>query len=70
MGSTRQARLPWIVNLTVDPQEREPLTPPYVHSWTAIHFNKLLGVFQASVSREPLVPASAPLDHVSTSASA
>ena len=33
------------------------------HSWTVTHFNRLLGEFQASVKREPLVPAGAPLDY-------
>jgi arylsulfatase len=60
---------PRIINLTVDPQEREPLTLPYVHSWTAGHFNKLIGSFRASVVREPLIPAGAPLDHVPTASS-
>ena len=55
---------PWIINLTVDPKEREPFTLPYVHSWTASHFNELVGAFRASVQREPLVPAGAPLDYV------
>jgi arylsulfatase A-like enzyme len=54
---------PHIVNLTVDPQEREPLTLPHIHSWTAAHFTRLLGAFQASVKGEPLIPAGAPLDH-------
>ena len=59
---------PHIINLTVDPQEREPFTLPHLHSWTATHFNRLLGAFQASVAREPLIPAAAPLDHVPGSA--
>ena len=59
---------PYIINLTVDPQEREPLTLPYVHSWTGAHFTKLLADFQTSVQREPLIPAGAPLDHVPKSA--
>jgi hypothetical protein len=57
---------PRIINLTVDPQEREPVNLPHVHSWTATHFNKLIGAFHASVEREPLIPAGAPLDHVPT----
>ena len=55
---------PRIINLTVDPQEREPVSLPHVHSWTATHFNRLLGAFRASVQREPLIPPGAPLDHV------
>jgi hypothetical protein len=57
---------PRIVNLTVDPQEREPITLPHMHTWTATPFNRLLGEFRASVQREPLIPAGAPLDHVPT----
>jgi arylsulfatase len=53
---------PHIINLTVDPHEREPFTLPHLHSWTATHINRLLG-FQASVQREPLIPAGAPVDH-------
>jgi arylsulfatase len=55
---------PRIINLTVDPQEREPITLPHMHTWTATHFNRLLGAFRASTQREPLIPAGAPLDHV------
>jgi arylsulfatase A-like enzyme len=33
------------------------------HSWTATHFNRLLGEFQGSVKRETPVPAGAPLDY-------
>jgi arylsulfatase A-like enzyme len=55
---------PRIINLTVDPQEREPITLPHMHTWTATHFNRLLGEFRASTQREPPIPAGAPLDHV------
>ena len=55
---------PRIINLTIDPQEREPITLPHMHTWTATHFNELLGAFRASVQGEPLIPAGAPLDHV------
>jgi arylsulfatase len=54
---------PRIINLITDPQEREPLDLPLMHSWTVTHFNRLLGEFQASVKREALVPAGAPLDY-------
>jgi arylsulfatase A-like enzyme len=55
---------PRIINLITDPQEREPLDLPYMHSWTVTHFNRLLGEYQASVMREPPVPQGAPLDYV------
>jgi len=59
---------PRIINLVTDPQEREPLDLPYMHSWTVTHFNRLLGEFQASVEREPPVPPGAPLDFVPSEA--
>ncbi|MBX9827714.1 MAG: arylsulfatase [Xanthobacteraceae bacterium] len=55
---------PHVINLVVDPKERKPIDLPYIHSWTAVHFGKILKDFAASVKREPLVPAGAPLDHV------
>jgi hypothetical protein len=51
---------PRIINLVTDPQEREPINAQYLHSWTAAHFNRLLGAYHASVTREPLIPAGAP----------
>jgi arylsulfatase len=59
---------PRIINLVADPHEREPFDLPYLHSWTAAHFNRLLGAFHASVAREPLIPAGAALDFVPTAA--
>jgi arylsulfatase len=55
---------PRIINLVTDPQEREPLNAQYLHTWTAAHFNRLLGAYRASVAREPLIPAGAALDFV------
>jgi arylsulfatase len=55
---------PRIINLVTDPQEREPVSLPYLHSWAATHFNKILGAYKASVEREPPIPMGAPLDHV------
>jgi arylsulfatase A-like enzyme len=55
---------PRVINLIADPQEREPLDLPYLHSWTAVHFNRLLGEYRASLQREPLVPPGAPLDFI------
>ena len=58
---------PHLINLIADPQEREPMSLPYLHTWTATHFNRMIGEFQASVQREPLIPRGAPLDHVPSS---
>jgi arylsulfatase len=55
---------PHIVNLTVDPKERNPIDLPYMHSWTAAHFGRILKEFAESARREPLIPAGAPLDFV------
>jgi arylsulfatase len=55
--------IPHVINLITDPHEREPLSLPHLHSWTALHFNRLLGAFHASVEREPLIPAGASLEH-------
>lgn len=55
---------PHIINLTVDPKERNAIDLPYMHSWTAVHFGRILKEFAASVKQEPLIPAGAPLDHV------
>jgi len=55
---------PHVVNLTVDPKERKPIDLPYIHSWTAVHFGKILKDFAASVKRESLIPAGAPLNYV------
>jgi arylsulfatase len=54
---------PRLINLTTDPQEREVVSLPYLHSWTAAHFNRVLAAFESSVHREPLIPAGAPIDH-------
>ena len=51
---------PHIVNLIADPQEREPFNLPYLHSWTATHFHRLLADYQASIRREPPVPRRRP----------
>jgi arylsulfatase len=57
---------PRVINLITDPQEREPVSLPYLHSWTATHFNRILAEFHASLRDEPLTPAAAPLDHIPT----
>jgi arylsulfatase len=55
---------PRIVNLTVDPKEREPLNLPYMHPWTVSHFNRLISDFRASVANESLVPMGSELGFV------
>jgi arylsulfatase A-like enzyme len=55
---------PRIINLVTDPQEREPIALPYIHSWTVAHFNRILGGFKASTQHEPPIPAGAPLQFV------
>lgn len=55
---------PHIINLITDPKEREPFNPVHLHTWTLAHFGRLIAEFQASVAREPLIPAGAPLEFV------
>jgi arylsulfatase len=55
---------PHVVNLIVDPKERNAVDLPYMHSWVAGHFGTILKEFAESVRHEPLIPAGAPLDHV------
>lgn len=54
---------PHIINLTTDPKEQSAVDLPYMHSWTAAHFGRILNDYGESVRREPLVPAGAPLDY-------
>jgi arylsulfatase len=54
---------PRLTNLVTDPQEREPVPLPYLHTWVATHVNKLIAQFEASTRQEPPIPAGAPLDH-------
>lgn len=62
--SARPLPTPRLINLITDPQEREAIALPHLHSWVAHHVNRIISEFEASVRREPLVPAGAPLDHV------
>jgi arylsulfatase A-like enzyme len=66
MDPAQRLATPHIINLITDPQEREPVSLPHLHTWTATHFSRIIGEFQSSVAREPLTPAGAPLDHVPT----
>ncbi len=62
----RRLATPRIINLTIDPQEREPVSLPHVHTWVAYHFTALTNAFQASVDDDPLIPMGAPLGHRAT----
>ena len=53
---------PSIINLDIDPKEREPLI--YMHTWVINHAAKLGQAFAESVKREELIPVGAPLDFV------
>ncbi len=55
---------PMVRNLITDPKEREPINHRHFHTWTMAHFGRLLGEYEESVKREPLIPAGAPLDYV------
>jgi len=46
-----------ITNLITDPHELEPFSLPHLHSWTALHFNRMMGVFKSRVEQEPLILA-------------
>jgi arylsulfatase len=62
--SAKKLPTPRIINLVTDPQEREPISLPHLHTWVAYHVNRIIGEFEASLRREPLIPANAALDHV------
>jgi arylsulfatase len=55
---------PRLINLTVDPQEREPIALPHLHTWVATHLNRIIAEYEASTKREPPIPMGAPLDHI------
>jgi arylsulfatase len=59
-----QLSFPHVINLMTDPKEREPINALYMHTWTLAHFGRLMGEFVASIEREPMIPAGAPLDFV------
>ena len=64
ISPSRKLMTPHIINLVVDPKERKAYDFPYMHSWTGVHFGKILKEYAHSVQREPLIPAGAPLNYV------
>jgi arylsulfatase A-like enzyme len=55
---------PHLINLVVDPKERNPANYPHLHTWVMAHVGRILREYGDSVQREPLIPAGAPLDYV------
>jgi len=55
---------PHLVNLDVDPKERQAYNFPYMHTWVIAHTSKIIKEFQESLEREPLIPLGAPVDFV------
>lgn len=56
---------PRIIDLITDPKERESVPhPQYYSTWVLAHLGRLLNEYRESVTREPLIPAGAPLDYV------
>ena len=55
---------PRLINLTIDPEERESVALPHLHTWAAVHLNKIIADFEANLQREPLIPLEASLDHI------
>lgn len=53
-----------IINLDVDPKEREPVNYKHLHTWVMAHFGRLLNEYKLSVMKEPLIPAGSPLDYI------
>jgi arylsulfatase A-like enzyme len=60
---------PHLINLDIDPKERNPYSFPFLHTWVLEHTAKLVMEFQKSVKLEPLIPVGAPVDHVPKRAS-
>lgn len=52
-----------VINLLVDPKEREPINHRYFHSWVQQHTGGILLEFEESLKREPLIPMGAPLEY-------
>jgi arylsulfatase A-like enzyme len=55
---------PQIVNLLTDPEERNPIALPHVHTWVAVPAGRLVAEFEASLQQEALIPAGASIDFV------
>ena len=55
--------MPSIINLDMDPKEREPYSK-YYHTWVIDHVMNLIKEFAESVKREELIKPGAPLDFV------
>jgi len=55
---------PHIINLDVDPAEREPFHYPHIHSWVIGHASRIVADFRASVAQEALIPLGAPIDFI------
>lgn len=53
-----------ITNLLEDPKEREPVNQTWVRWWVMQHAYRFIQEFEASVEKEQLIPAGAPLDFV------
>jgi arylsulfatase len=62
--AAKKLATPHLINLTTDPHERESVSLPHLHTWTAYHLNEIIEAFKASVNREALIPMGAPLDYV------
>jgi arylsulfatase len=58
---------PHIINLDLDPKEREPFSK-YLHTWVIDHCAKLITGFVESTKQEELIKPGAPLDFVPKSA--
>jgi len=66
MDAPQRLAVPRLTNLVTDPQEREAVALPHLHTWAATHLNRVLTTFETSLAQEPLIPMGAPLDHVPT----
>lgn len=53
-----------IINLLVDPKEREPVNQTHVRWWVMQHARRQIRDFEQSVLAEGLIPAGAPVGYV------